>query len=151
MNKLLEKYEARENKKPIIPLKDYYKYSFIISLIVIPLSIGISILQNIKWAYIVLMLILCTILSIHSHISFKYKKENSDEMVQNINNKINNIIHSILIIIFVTLVILSAFKEPTITLTLNFPTLVFIYYTLTFIKSGLFLLLDYNPNDDYEE
>lgn len=88
MNKLIEKFKAIENTKPIISLKDYNKHRFILSLIVI-VFFCINYFHN---SWILFPLILDMVIIRDINLFFKYQKEKSDELVQYNESLSNRII-----------------------------------------------------------
>lgn len=148
MNKLLEKYKVREDKKPIITLKDFYKRRFFISIVTILSCLIMFILKNTYLVYLIPKLIACAMMLIDALLSSKYKLECSDELVEYNKNIINNLISELLILCYCIIMMISLFKEISINIAFDFPTLIFIFYIFRFLKSGLFLLLDYEEEDE---
>jgi hypothetical protein len=152
MNKLLKRYKDRESTKPMISLKKFHKRRFLISIVAIVTCIAMLILKDIRMLYIILKLTICVILSVDSSSLSKYQLEPADEMVEYHNNLVNNLISNLATIAYCIFMMVSMFQaDESISIVFDFPTLVLIFYIFRFLNSGLFLALDYNNEDEYEE
>lgn len=155
MNKFMRIFkkniEEEQAKHPIMSLKKHYTIECIISVIVAVANLVLLIFNQNDVVFILATMSSIVALIYMFHIEFDFKKEITDELVQETFNLMRKGVINILCFLSLILMILTMFNNSLVipSFSLNFNLMSFIYFTISAIWKGDFLILD--KSESFEE